>query len=209
MCPPQHRKILVRANCGNGRSRVSNGLMHGRFLVGQWLGAPAPVKDTLLPEVCAFAHASRSGSWHHWPVTSLPTLTELATRARFVGSSEHKRLPNPLASPALRSDASDCDEVDPTLSSADPMYLRHILQVAISRGQVSGPVEGDFPRYVHGWILLQGRSVRCFAGDLQIVSKASTRGTSRPWTMSRCVQDPVFGRAVIGGLLYHDVCNRF
>lgn len=116
-------------------------------------------------------------------MTSLPTLTELATRARFVGSSEHKRL-NPLASPALRSDASDCDEVDPTLSSADPLYLRHILQVAISRGQISGPVEGDFPRYVHGW---RGQSVRCFAGDLRIVSKAATRDTSRPWTMSRCV----------------------
>ena len=99
-------------------------------------------------------------------MTSLPTLTELATRARFVGSSEHKRLPNPLARPALRSDASDCDEVDPTLSSADPMYLRHILQVAISRGQTSGPVEGDFPRYVHGWILLQGAERALFRGRL-------------------------------------------
>jgi hypothetical protein len=75
-------------------------------------------------------------------------------------------LPNPLARPALRSDASDCDEVDPTLSSADPMYLRHILQVAISRGQVSGPVEGDFPRYVHGWILLQGAEPALFRGRL-------------------------------------------
>lgn len=66
----------------------------------------------------------------------------------------------------MRSDASDCDEVDPTLSSADPMYLRHILQVAISRGQVSGPVEGDFPRYVHGWILLQGAERALFRGRL-------------------------------------------
>jgi hypothetical protein len=99
-------------------------------------------------------------------VAAPPTFAELAARVSFVGSSEHKRLPNPLAKPALRSDASDCDEVDPTLSNADPMYLRHLLQVAMMRGQVSGPREGAFPRYVHGWILLNGAERALFRGRL-------------------------------------------
>ena len=99
-------------------------------------------------------------------VAAAPTFAELAALVSFVGSSEHKRLPNPLARPALRSDASDCDEVDPTLSSADPMYLRHVLQVAMTRGQVSGPREGVFPRYVHGWIFLNGTERALFRGRL-------------------------------------------
>lgn len=90
---------------------------------------------------------------------------DLARRARYVGSPEHKRVPNPLANPALHSDKSDCDEVDPTISN-DPMYVLHLLRSAIARGQVSGPKEGDFPRYAHGWVVLNETERALFRGRL-------------------------------------------
>ena len=92
-------------------------------------------------------------------------LAELADRATFVGSPEHKRQPNPLASPRLRTDASDCDEVEPTISH-DPARLLRVLRTAISLGQVSGPWEGEFPRYVHGWMRLGGGARGLFRGRL-------------------------------------------
>lgn len=50
--PPQHRKYLVRASCGSARSRVVEGLMHGRF-PGRWLAAPARREGyTRLPKLC-------------------------------------------------------------------------------------------------------------------------------------------------------------
>lgn len=74
-------------------------------------------------------------------------LEAAAAQAVYVGSGEHKRFPNPLADPHLRSDASDCDAVDPTLSQ-DPERLTAWLREAIRRGQVSPEFEGIFPRYV-------------------------------------------------------------
>ena len=92
-------------------------------------------------------------------------LVALAARATFVGSSEHKRLPNPLAVPKLRSAASDCDAVDSTISH-DPGRLLRVLRGALARGQVSGPWEGDFPRYVHGWMRLAGAERGLFRARL-------------------------------------------
>lgn len=89
----------------------------------------------------------------------------LADRVRFVGSSEHKSLPNPLANPKLRTSASDCDEVDPSVSQDGHRLLR-ILRTAMQRGQVSGPWEGRFPRYVHGWMCLSGGERGLFRGRL-------------------------------------------
>lgn len=71
----------------------------------------------------------------------------IADRATYVGSGEHKRFPNPLCDPRLRSDAADCDAVDPALSQ-DPERLTRWLREAIRRGQVSPEFEGDFPRKV-------------------------------------------------------------
>lgn len=71
----------------------------------------------------------------------------IADRATYVGSGEHKRYPNPLCDPRLRSDAADCDAVDPSLSQ-DPERLTRWLREAIRRGQVSPEFEGDFPRKV-------------------------------------------------------------
>lgn len=72
-------------------------------------------------------------------------LNAIADRVTYVGSGEHKRFPNPLCDPRLRSDASDCDAVDPTLSQ-DPARLTAWLREAIRRGQVSPEFEGEFPR---------------------------------------------------------------
>jgi hypothetical protein len=82
---------------------------------------------------------------------SVQDLESVAERAVYVGSGEHKRFPNPLADPRLRSDASDCDAVDPSLSQ-DPERLTRWLREAIRRRQVSPEFEGDFPRYVWAWI---------------------------------------------------------
>lgn len=74
-------------------------------------------------------------------------LEAAAAQATYVGSGEHKRFPNPLCDPHLRSDASDCDAVDATLSQ-NPARMTEWLRLAIRRGQVSPEFEGIFPRYV-------------------------------------------------------------
>lgn len=91
-------------------------------------------------------------------------LTALARRVSYVGSPEHKRVPNPFAVPNFVTGKSDCDEVAPELSR-DPMFVLHVLQEALRRGQISGPWEGDFPRNVHGWLVTAGKRV-LFRGRL-------------------------------------------
>jgi hypothetical protein len=103
--------------------------------------------------------------WHYPRMLPVYDFADLARRVRYTGSSEHKRLPNPLANPALHSDKSDCDAVDDTISN-DPMYVLHLLQSAVRRGQISGPKEGDFPRYAHGWVILKGTERALFRGRL-------------------------------------------
>lgn len=72
--------------------------------------------------------------------TSLP---ELASRAEYVGSSEHKSYPSFAGPPKLRADASKCDP-----SLADGSEITGWLRASINRGNVGAPWEGDFPRYV-------------------------------------------------------------
>jgi hypothetical protein len=69
-------------------------------------------------------------------------LHELADRASYIGSSEHKNFPSFAGAPRLRADASKCD---PKL--ADPEELTRWLREAITVGHVGTPWEGDFPRY--------------------------------------------------------------
>lgn len=95
----------------------------------------------------------------------MPETAILAEVIRYVGSSEHKRFPNPLVPPTLRSDASDCDELDPELSQ-DPARLTRVLRAAMQRGQVDRILEGRFPRKVWGRILLSTGAVGLFEARL-------------------------------------------
>lgn len=69
-------------------------------------------------------------------------LTEIAGRASYIGSPEHKDRPFFGVHPMPRSDATICP---PHLDS--PTQLTAWLQSAIRRGHVGAPWEGDFPRY--------------------------------------------------------------
>lgn len=71
-------------------------------------------------------------------------LREVAARARYIGSPEHKMTPSPAGLPKPRSDASLCDSA---LSTRFPDITRW-LRSAISNGQTGPLWEGDFPRYV-------------------------------------------------------------
>jgi hypothetical protein len=70
-------------------------------------------------------------------------LAEIAARASYVGSSEHKSYPSFAGPPKLRADATKCD---PAFKSAQE--LTQWLREGISAGQVGPPWQGDFPRYV-------------------------------------------------------------
>jgi hypothetical protein len=69
-------------------------------------------------------------------------LTELAARASYVGSPEHKSYPSYAGGARLRADATRCD---PSLTDRDE--LTRWLRAAIGAGRIGEPWEGDFPRY--------------------------------------------------------------
>lgn len=84
-------------------------------------------------------------------------LADLAARAHYVGSSEHKTYPSFAGRPALRADASKCD---PKLTSAEE--ITQWLKEAILAGSCGSLFEGDFPRYVwlkHDGVVYEGRLV--------------------------------------------------
>jgi hypothetical protein len=90
-------------------------------------------------------------------------LRSLATRVRYVGSSEHKSFPSFAGPPKLRSDASRCD---PELT--DPSELTDWLRSGLTAGRVGAPWQGDFPRYVwyrHGDVCYEGRLTNQGAGE--------------------------------------------
>lgn len=68
---------------------------------------------------------------------------ELAARASYEGSAEHKDYHSPAGPPRLRSDASPCPR-----DLHDQDELTRWLRTAIAAGQIGAPWEGDFPRYV-------------------------------------------------------------
>jgi hypothetical protein len=71
------------------------------------------------------------------------SLDELAARAVYVGSPEHKSFPSFAGDLQPRADATKCD---PALS--DPVKLTGWLRDAIRNGHVGGVWEpGQFPRY--------------------------------------------------------------
>jgi len=90
------------------------------------------------------------------PVAPSVDLTEIATRARYVGSAEHKSFPSFAGAPKLRADATKCD---PSLSSASEITAW--IRAGIADGCVGGPWDGEFPRYV--WRRVDGI---CYEGRL-------------------------------------------
>ena len=85
-----------------------------------------------------------------------------ASRARYVGSQEHKGHPSPTGPPALRSDATPCD---PEIKWDD---INAALQEAIRRCCTSAVFEQGFPKYVWGWIdedLYEARHLNGRAGS--------------------------------------------
>jgi len=91
------------------------------------------------------------------------SLEEIAQRASYVGSAEHKSYPSFAGPPHRRADATKCD---PGL--ADPAELTAWLREAITAGRVGSPWEGDFPRYVwhrDGDVCYEGRLVNRELGE--------------------------------------------
>ena len=86
---------------------------------------------------------------------------ETASRARYIGSPEHKSYPSSAGSPALRSDATPCD---PDIDRAEVCAS---LREAIRRRCTSARFEQGFPRYAWGWIagdLYEARHINGPAG---------------------------------------------
>ena len=86
---------------------------------------------------------------------------ETASKARYVGSREHKRHPSPAGPPALRTDATPCDP------AIECRTIDAVLRKAIRRRCTSAVFEQSFPKYVWGWLdddLYEARHVNGPAG---------------------------------------------
>jgi hypothetical protein len=89
-------------------------------------------------------------------------LSEVAERARYTGSPEHKDAPSFAGQPRPRADASICDR-DLTQHEAETW-----LREAILRGAISTKWDGDFPRYVWfkaGAVAYEGRLINSGTGE--------------------------------------------
>jgi hypothetical protein len=81
-----------------------------------------------------------------WP-DDHPQPEEVASRARYVGSSEHKDYESDAGPAALRSDAARCEP-----RHTDFVAITPALQEAIRRRCTGAQFEGEFPRHVWGWL---------------------------------------------------------
>ena len=86
----------------------------------------------------------RSRAISPWNRLELPE--SIAAKARYVGSAEHKSYPSSAGPPALRSDATPCDQG----IAYDEIQVA--LREAISRRCVGAVFEQGFPKYAWGWI---------------------------------------------------------
>lgn len=90
-------------------------------------------------------------------------LADLAHRATYVGSSEHKDIASFAGPPKLRADASCCPR---ELYDKQDLICQWV-RCAILLGAVSGPWESGFPRYIwymDGEIVYEGRLVNRGSG---------------------------------------------
>jgi hypothetical protein len=88
---------------------------------------------------------------------------EAIEAARYVGSPEHKTFPSFAGPPVPRADASKCD---PDL--ADPQELSDWLRAAMRAGNIGGPWEQNYPRYVwhsQGGDFFEGRLTNATQGE--------------------------------------------
>lgn len=103
------------------------------------------------------------------------TAKQLAEVVTYQGSGEHKRYPNLLCHPALRTDASDCDAVDPSLSQ-DPERLGRLLRSTFLRGQYDRVREGIYPRYAWGWLSTRDGNKELFEVRLTNSAQGAYKG---------------------------------
>lgn len=85
----------------------------------------------------------------------------IAGKARYIGSAEHKSYPSLAGPPALRSDATPCDQG----IAYDEIQIA--LREAIRRRCVGAVFEQGFPKYAWGWIegrLYEARHINGPAG---------------------------------------------
>lgn len=83
-----------------------------------------------------------------WPDDAAPP-EDVARRARYVGSPEHKRHPSEGRPPALRADVLYPCEAEQTENVAGNTAA---LRRGIERRCTSAVFEGGFPRYVWTWM---------------------------------------------------------
>lgn len=98
------------------------------------------------------------------PVPLDVDLAKIADRARYIGSPEHKDTPSLSGAPRPRANASICDR----RLAKDFDIVGTWLKSAILDGLVSGPWEGEFPRYVwykDGVTVYEGRLVNRDSGE--------------------------------------------
>ena len=96
------------------------------------------------------------GSW-----TSDQSPEEVADRARYLGSGEHKSYPSAAGPPALRFGNTPCDPKIPM------EQIRETLRQGFRRRCIGRDFEHGFPKYVWGWIgktLYLGRHINGPAG---------------------------------------------
>ncbi|MEK7401437.1 MAG: hypothetical protein AABZ80_03645 [Gemmatimonadota bacterium] len=87
-------------------------------------------------------HRPQVGAFSAPPATIV--LADVAERARYVGSPEHKDTPSFAGQPRPRADAAIC----PRELFDRQEDVTGWLKGAIRKGAVGGPWEGVFPRYV-------------------------------------------------------------
>jgi hypothetical protein len=90
-------------------------------------------------------------------------VAQVASKARYVGSPEHKEAPSFAGQPRPRADASICDR-----RLGDAEELTSWLSEALAKGAFGGLWEGNFPRYVwykDGQTVYEGRLTNSELGE--------------------------------------------
>ena len=103
-------------------------------------------------------HRPKHRRIHPWPQNE-GSPEEVAARACYVGSAEHKGNWSPHHEPRLRSDASAC----PPELSIDLHANTESLRRAIKLRCVGADFENGFPKYVWAWVggkLWEARHIR-------------------------------------------------